>query len=78
MGTPVLKNWTPKEIFSFLKANGFEARSGKGDHKVVRNLDKPIMATVIDMGRKSFSVREMGNFVKQTKIPKKRWINWKK
>jgi len=76
-----LKNWTPKRVVSFLtrKKRGFEKlknNRGKGDHCCLYNKETEAY-TEVDMGRKSFSAREMLTFVNQTKIPKEEWLKGK-
>lgn len=77
MGCPVLKNWKPKEIVSFLKKKGFSEikkdKRSRGDHICLRN-EETKAYTEVDMGRKSYSVREMLTIAKQTLIDKKDWL----
>jgi len=60
LGSPVLKNWKPREIISFLLKNGFIKYKTKA-------------YTEIDMGRKNFSAREMLSIAKQSGIDRSLW-----
>jgi len=77
MGSPVLKNWKPREIISFLQKNDFEEikkkKRGKGDHVCLFNRTTK-KYTEIDMGRKSYSAREMLTIAKQTDVPREEWL----
>lgn len=78
MGKPVVKNWSPREVISFLKKNGFsELHKKKGDHCCLYQ-EKSQAYTEVDTGRDAFTVREMLGFITQTKIEKKYWIKGKK
>lgn len=80
MGKPVLKNWNPKKIFKFLLSRDFEEIKKKvnsrGDHRCLYN-KKTKAYTEIDMGRKSFSSREMLTIAKQSKIDRSKWLKSK-
>jgi predicted RNA binding protein YcfA (HicA-like mRNA interferase family) len=69
-----LKNWKPKEVIQFLMANGFVQIKIKksGDHKCFFNKNTGAY-TEIDMGKKSFSAREMLTLSKQSKILRAFW-----
>lgn len=75
MGKRVLKNWSPREVISFLKKNGFNEIKNKGDHCCLYNL-KTQAYTEVDKGRDAFTQREMLGFVKQTKILKEDWLKY--
>lgn len=78
MGKQVLKNWSPRKIISFLKKNGFiDLHLNKGDHCCLFNKETGAY-TEVDMGRDSFTQREMLGFVRQTKIDKEYWFKGKK
>ena len=78
MGGNVVKNWSPRNLISFLKKNGFSQwYPCKGDHCCLYN-PKTKAYTEVDKGRGSFSAREMLQFIGQSKIEKKYWIKGKK
>lgn len=76
MGKPVLKNWKPREIIAFLLKNGFEkikTNRSTGDHICLYNTETKAY-TGIDLGRKSYSAREMLTVSKQTGIERGKWM----
>jgi predicted RNA binding protein YcfA (HicA-like mRNA interferase family) len=77
LGKPALKNWKPREIIAFLLKNGFEEikkkTKSKGDHVCLFN-KKTKKYTEVDLGRKSYSAREMLTISKQTGISRDKWI----
>ena len=77
MGLPPVKNKSPKWVVRFLLKQGFTELTnnrGKGDHKCL--LNKATGAyTEVDMGRDSFTAREIKTFIKQTSVEEKKWRN---
>lgn len=67
MGRHIVKNWSPREVISFLKKNGFsEIKLNKGDHcGLFNNVTKAY--TEVDKGRDAFTKREMLGFWKDEK-----------
>ncbi|MFA5351699.1 MAG: type II toxin-antitoxin system HicA family toxin [Candidatus Gracilibacteria bacterium] len=74
MNNSSLKNWKPREVVAFLLKQGFVEikKKGGGDHKCLLKKENGAY-TEVDMGKKSFSAREMLTFTKQTLIPRKLW-----
>ncbi|MBU1900796.1 hypothetical protein KKG82_00295 [Patescibacteria group bacterium] len=78
MGGHIVKNWSPRDVISFLKKNGFvELKKSKGDHCCLFNSETKAY-TEVDKGRDAFTAREMLGFIEQTQIPKEFWIKGKK